>query len=134
MLTPAQLRAARALLGIDQRSLADLAGVSLPTIQRMEASEGYVRGVVETLTKVIAALELAGVELISENSTSVGGGRGVRLRDSKLPLHRNNPSRTDAARNARGKHPSIRGETALSPSPKSGLAQRVRGTSKRGAP
>lgn len=48
MLTPAQLRAARALLGLDQRTLAELAGVSLPTIQRMEASEGYVRGVVDT--------------------------------------------------------------------------------------
>lgn len=87
MLTPAQLRAARALLGIDQRALADLAGVSLPTIQRMEASEGYVRGVVATLTKVVAALEREGVELISENSVSTGGGRGVRLRDPAAPAH-----------------------------------------------
>ena len=47
MITAAQMRAARALLGIDQQTLADLAGVSLPTIQRMEASEGNVRGVVE---------------------------------------------------------------------------------------
>lgn len=85
MLTPAQLRAARALLDIDQRKLADLAGVSLPTIQRMEASDGYVRCVVDTLTKVVAALEAAGVELISENSTSASGGRGVRLRDPALP-------------------------------------------------
>lgn len=82
MLTPAQLRAARALLGIDQRTLADLAGVSLPTIQRMEASDGYVRGVVDTLTKVVGALESAGVELISDNAPSSGGGRGVRLRQS----------------------------------------------------
>ena len=88
MLTPAQLRAARALLGIDQRTLAELAGVSLPTIQRMEASEGYVRGVIDTLTKVVAALEASGVELISENTVSTGGGRGVRLRDSALPLPR----------------------------------------------
>lgn len=85
MLTPAQLRAARALLDIDQRSLADLAGVSLPTIQRMEASEGYVRCIVDTLTKVVAALENAGVELISENSLSTSGGRGVRLKDPALP-------------------------------------------------
>ncbi len=82
MLTPAQLRAARALLGIDQRTLADLAGVSLPTIQRMEASDGYVRGVVDTLTKVVGALESAGVELIGDNAPSSGGGRGVRLRQS----------------------------------------------------
>jgi predicted transcriptional regulator len=88
MLTPAQLRAARALLNIDQRTLADLAGVSLPTIQRMEASKGYVRGVVDTLTKVVAALELAGIELINENSISTAGGRGVRLRDAAKPLSR----------------------------------------------
>jgi transcriptional regulator with XRE-family HTH domain len=103
MLTPAQLRAARALLGIDQRTLADLAGVSLPTIQRMEASEGYVRGVVDTLTKVIAALERAGVELISENTVSTGGGRGVRLRDPAVPLPA--PARTGSlkGRKAGGK-------------------------------
>ncbi len=80
MMTAAQLRAARALLGIDQKTLADMAGVSLPTIQRMEASEGIVRGIVETLTKVIEALNAAGVELIGDNARSEGGGRGVRLR------------------------------------------------------
>jgi len=85
MLTPSQLRAARALLGIDQRTLADRAGVSLPTIQRMEASEGFVRGVVGTLTKVVAALEREGIELIGENSISRSGGRGVRLRDPASP-------------------------------------------------
>lgn len=82
MLTPAQLRAARALLGLDQKTLADLAGVSLPTIQRMEASDGYVRGVVDTLTKVVRALEAAGVELITDNAPSAGVGRGVRLREA----------------------------------------------------
>jgi predicted transcriptional regulator len=80
MITAAQMRAARALLAMDQRHLADAAGVSLPTIQRMEASGGQVRGHVDTLVKVIAALEQAGVELISEGATSVDGGRGVRLR------------------------------------------------------
>ena len=82
MITPAQMRAARALLGIDQRTLAERAGVSLPTIQRMEASDGYVRGVVDTLTKVVAALEGAGVELIGEHAASAPGGRGVRLREA----------------------------------------------------
>lgn len=53
MLTPAQMRAARALIGIDQKQLAELSGVSLPTIQRMEASEGNVRGAVDTLTKMV---------------------------------------------------------------------------------
>ena len=80
MITAPQLRAARALLGIDQRTLAQMAGVSLPTIQRMEASPGNVRGVVESLTRVLTALDAAGVEVIGENAPSVGTGRGVRLK------------------------------------------------------
>ncbi|WEX09886.1 helix-turn-helix transcriptional regulator [Chelativorans sp. AA-79] len=82
MITARQMRAARALLGIDQKRLAELSGVSLPTIQRMEASDGRVRGVVETLTKVVEALDAAGVELIGENAPSTGSGRGVRLREA----------------------------------------------------
>lgn len=80
MITGAQLRAARALLGIDQKTLAELAGVSLPTVQRMEASPGVVRGVVDSLTKIVEALERAGLELIGEGAASSGGGRGVRLK------------------------------------------------------
>ena len=80
MLTAPQLRAARALLGIDQRELSRLSDVSLATIQRMEASEGNVRGVVDSLMKIVGALEAAGIELIGENMRSDGGGRGVRLR------------------------------------------------------
>lgn len=80
MLTAAQLKAARALVGMEQRALAEASGVSLPTIQRMEASNGTVRGVIESLTKVMAALEAAGIEFINEGATSTGGGRGVRLR------------------------------------------------------
>ena len=78
MITAAQLRAARALLGIDQRKLAELSGLSLPTIQRMEASEGVIRGNVDSLMKLVAALEGAGIALISENAVSAG--RGVRLK------------------------------------------------------
>ncbi|WP_011582698.1 MULTISPECIES: helix-turn-helix domain-containing protein [Chelativorans] len=78
------MRAARALLGIDQKRLAELSGVSLPTIQRMEASDGRVRGVVETLTKVVEALDAAGIELIGENTPSTGSGRGVRLKEAAL--------------------------------------------------
>lgn len=81
MITSAQMRAARALLGVDQRQLAEMARLSLPTIQRMEASDGQVRGIIDTLMKVVEALERAGVELIPENSPSVGVGRGVRLRE-----------------------------------------------------
>jgi transcriptional regulator with XRE-family HTH domain len=85
MITAAQLRAARALAGLDQKTLAQKAGVSLPTIQRMEASAGNVRGVVETLTKIVAALDHAGIELISDNMPSQGTGRGVRLKAPKPP-------------------------------------------------
>ena len=81
VITASQMRAARALLGIDQKTLAGMAGVSLPTIQRMEASQGNVKGVVDSLMKVVDALNLAGVELIGEGARSTGGGRGVRLRE-----------------------------------------------------
>jgi transcriptional regulator with XRE-family HTH domain len=85
MITAAQMRAARALLGIDQRQLAELSGVSLPTIQRMEASEGTVRGVIDTLTKIVEAFDTAGIELIGDNATSVGHGRGVRFKAPRNP-------------------------------------------------
>jgi len=80
MITAAQMRAARALLGIDQRALAARSGLSLPTIQRMEASEGVVRGNVDSLMKLVEALDASGIELIGEGATSVAGGRGVRLK------------------------------------------------------
>ncbi len=86
MITADQIRAARALLGMDQRRLADAAGLSLPTIQRMEASGGQVRGNVDSLVKVVEALEKAGLELIAEGAaSSEGGGRGVRLREKTQP-------------------------------------------------
>ena len=85
MITSFQMRAARALLGIDQKTLAELAGVSLPTIQRMEASAGNVRGVVESLTRVVEALDPAGVALIGESARSDEGGRGVRLKEPGPP-------------------------------------------------
>jgi len=80
MITSGQMRAARALLGIDQRELALRSGLSLPTIQRMEASDGVVRGNVDSLMKLVDALAANGIELIGEGGTSSGGGRGVRLR------------------------------------------------------
>ena len=83
MITAGQLRASRALLGLDQRKLAEAAGLSLPTIQRMEASEGVIRGNVDSLMKLVAALEALGLEFIADNAPSPGGGRGVRL---KRPL------------------------------------------------
>ncbi|MGE0751416.1 MAG: helix-turn-helix domain-containing protein [Variibacter sp.] len=80
MITAGQLRSARALLGIDQRKLAELSGLSLPTIQRMEASEDTIRGNVDSLVKLVAALNAAGIELIGEGASSTDGGRGVRLK------------------------------------------------------
>jgi len=80
MITAAQLRAARALLGIDQRRLAELSGLSVPTIQRMEASEGVIRGNVDSLMKLVGALDVAGIQLIAEGVVSPQGGRGVRLK------------------------------------------------------
>ncbi|HYE42452.1 MAG TPA: helix-turn-helix domain-containing protein [Caulobacteraceae bacterium] len=79
MITGPQIRAARALLSIDQKELARLSGLSVPTIQRMEACEGSVRAVVDSLEKVMGALSAAGVELILEGEPSRGDGLGVRL-------------------------------------------------------
>ncbi len=80
MITAPQMRAARALLGIDQRQLAERAGLSLPTIQRMEGSDGVIRGNVDSLMKLVEALAAAGIELLPEGAVSAGGGRGVRLK------------------------------------------------------
>jgi len=83
MITSSQLRAARALLGLDQRQLAEIADLSLPTIQRMEGSDDMIRGNVDSLTKLVTALNKAGIELIGDNVPSTGQGRGVRLIDNK---------------------------------------------------
>ena len=85
MITSAQIRAARALLGIDQKTLARHSGLSLPTIQRMEASAGQVRGVVGSLVKLVDALDSLGIDLIGENAPSLTGGRGVRLKSAAGP-------------------------------------------------
>ncbi len=71
----AQLRAARVLLGIDQRRLAELSGLSVPTIRRMERSDGVIRGNTDSLPKLVEALNAASIELIAATSPS-----GVRLR------------------------------------------------------
>jgi transcriptional regulator with XRE-family HTH domain len=86
MITASQLRAARALLGIDQQVLARRAQLSLPTIQRMETSGGMIRGNVDSMMKVIQALESMGVELIGEGNASSDGGRGVRLRQREAHM------------------------------------------------
>lgn len=86
MITAAQLRAARALLGFDQRKLAQLSGLSVPTIQRMEGSEDVIRGNVDSLMKLVAALDAAGLDLIDEGAASPQGGHGVRFKASAKPM------------------------------------------------
>ena len=71
-----QLKAARTLVGWSQENLASAAGISLPTVKRLEAAEGLLGGRDTTAQKIQTALEKAGVEFIDEN----GGGPGVRLR------------------------------------------------------
>ena len=99
MITAAQLRAARALLGIDQRRLSVLSGLSVPTIRRMEASDGVIRGNVDSLMKLVGALDAAGIELIGEGVVSERGGRGIRLKEpaagSSIALRK--PSRIPTA-------------------------------------
>lgn len=74
MITPAQCRAARALIDWSQGELAQQAGVGIVTIRQLEAASHEPRRA--TLAVVRRALEEAGVEFIDEN----GGGPGVRLR------------------------------------------------------
>ncbi len=81
MMTSYQMKAARVILGLDQRESAILSGLSLPTIQRMEASKGIVKGNIDTLVKLVKAFENMEVELISENAPSEGQGRGARLKN-----------------------------------------------------
>lgn len=90
MITAGQMRAARALLGIDQKTLAEMAGISVPTIQRMESSKGNVRGVVDTLARVVDALDRAGIELIGDQVPSIATGRGVRLKEPETRPARDN--------------------------------------------
>jgi len=94
MITSAQMRAARAMLGLDQRQFADLCAVSLPTIQRMEASGGTVRGTIDTLVKVVEALDRAGIELIGDFAQSTGSGRGVRLKEAAVRRDQVRPAKT----------------------------------------
>ncbi|MCW5752351.1 MAG: helix-turn-helix transcriptional regulator [Alphaproteobacteria bacterium] len=96
MITSGQLRAARALLGIDQRRLAELSGLSVPTIQRMEASDDVIRGNVDSLMKLIAALDNAGILLIGEGQPSGEGGRGLRLKPAPATPASATPGRRGA--------------------------------------
>lgn len=78
MIDAAQIRAARALIEWKQQDLADKAGLSFATIQRME-SLGTGRSSAANVDAVTKALEAAGVQFIAEN----GGGAGVRMAKPK---------------------------------------------------
>tara|TARA_Y100001968_G_C18991518_1_gene541626 strand:- start:99 stop:353 length:255 start_codon:yes stop_codon:yes gene_type:complete len=71
-----QIRAARVLLNWSQEQLSEAAGVSLPTIRRIEARRDTVGGRADTLGKIQQAIEDAGISFIASDS---GGGPGVRL-------------------------------------------------------
>jgi transcriptional regulator with XRE-family HTH domain len=74
--TGRQIAAARTLVGMTQPELADRSKVSVPTVKRMEGSDGPAVGMANNVDAVCRALVTAGVEFIAEN----GGGAGVRLR------------------------------------------------------
>jgi transcriptional regulator with XRE-family HTH domain len=72
----AQIKAARALLGIGQVELSELAGVGLTTLKRIELSD-EITGSARTLWKIQTALEAAGVEFIPADDEK---GPGLRLK------------------------------------------------------
>lgn len=76
MITGTQIRAARALLGWSQDTLAEAAGVSLPTIKRIEARADEIGGRATTIQSIRDAVERAGIVFIDDDDI---GGRGVRL-------------------------------------------------------
>lgn len=92
ILTPAQLRAARAMLGWSARILAEEAGVHITTVQRLERDGEAVRGNVSTLNKIQQAVEAGGVQFLDAKGPDAGPG--VRLNAaSKQTTRRDKRSR-----------------------------------------
>lgn len=77
--TGRQIAAARTLIGMGQSDLAAAAAISVPTLKRMEASEGPAAGMANNVRAVVSALEATGLEFIPGN----GGGAGVRFRERR---------------------------------------------------
>ncbi len=73
-ITAKHLKSARLWLGWSQMDLAARASLSVPTIQRMEASDGPIRGTYESVSRVRETLERAGIEFLDDDAP------GVRLR------------------------------------------------------
>lgn len=80
-ITGAQLRAARALVGMEQKALAEAAGISAPSLKRLEASPGHIQAYARTIEALKSTLERAGVEFLDDGEASAAGGPGVRLRE-----------------------------------------------------
>jgi transcriptional regulator with XRE-family HTH domain len=93
-----QLKAARALARMDQQELADQSGVSVPTIKRMEAGDGPIRGTYENVAAVVAVLESAGVEFTN------GDKPGVQL--ARQPASASKPAASKAKATAAKPRPS----------------------------
>jgi transcriptional regulator with XRE-family HTH domain len=89
MIYPEQMRAARALLGLNQTQLAKLAGVGIATVKRIEAESGQIRGAAQTIWKIQTALENAGVRFIDADENA---GVGLRLKASRLRIDSSNSS------------------------------------------
>ena len=78
MLTAEQIRGARGMLRWSATKLAEMSGVSLPTIQRMESVQGVPKSLSTNLQAIQRAFEDAGVVFIDQSEDS---GPGVQLRD-----------------------------------------------------
>jgi len=86
MISGIQIRAARALLGWDQSKLAEVAGVSIITVKRLEGAGEDIHAQFATVMKVKSAFENAGVLFLGKES---GLGYGVRLRDARRQARKN---------------------------------------------
>jgi len=76
--TGRQIAAARTMLGISQSELASSSRVSVPTLRRMEASEGPASGMANNVAAVKAALKAAGIEFLSDGDVAAGPGVAIR--------------------------------------------------------
>ena len=82
VITGRHLRAGRALLGWSQDHLSAKAKVALRTITRMESYDDAVAGRLDTLSRIVAVLEGAGVEFLNDDRP------GVRLKSRNGPDRR----------------------------------------------
>lgn len=73
-----QIRAARALAGITAHELAELSGVSYPTVQRLDATRGPVSARIDTVAAITRALESCGVQFLTVGQAAVGAGVAMR--------------------------------------------------------